>query len=513
MKKGRTIYIAAKRAFCLMLALVLFVGLVSCKKKFDDPNEHFKYAIEHSIDNSFDSVDVKSGNVKLDDGESVKLSVQPQLSDAFLASLGSGLPFELGFVNDAVLSLTAGANDDLVDVVLDLALGGDSLLTIEGILDMDANAAYVDVSDGFDKALYIDLKEIAKELGSAVVNEVKSGELTVKVESIVRMQSVIDDYVDLVLSYVDGVTSEQGTLTVGDISEESTLLTWNVSEKKCCEIVISVMEKIRDDEALKEFIISCYEGDNAEAEEFYNSIISSINENLPEIKEELAAASDNTALTVAIHVNGENDIIACDAKVIIEEEYGTGESSISIARATKDGAYAFELAVIPEDDAAPLKLIANGTEEKGIASGSVSAYFDGKQVVSLKYSDWNVAELEKGYAKGSVVIKSGSGLSNLLDMDPSAVVMLGMFDIRLDLDCGEKASEMLLSLQMNGSNFAGVKVNTSIGELGEVSVPTEYESDAEKWLGSLDIAEIFDALENSALPKEVVYALKSLIME
>ncbi len=502
------------RVLCMLLAFTMLLGLVSCKKNYANPTEQFVAALNDIADEALENSDNDAGNAvpSLDlaslSGKKVSLTLQPVLSDTLAAMLGEELPVDISVINNIKIGFDAAVKGDLAKLVLSLGYANSSLIALSGILDTKNLGAYINLSEGTDKALFFDINSLLENVDKEAVDEVKNS-VSLNSSEIKQILPVIADYYKMLYSGASDVTSFKDDFTVGSLSSEMTVLTWMATDKVVYDTAIAIVEKFVADDRIKPLFEQFYEGEE-DVDEAYAEIISAAKDFLEIEKNDPTETTGATVLTVRLYVDKNNDVFGID--VVACDTYGTEILNFKSGALKVGDDFAFGMSAIGEEFA-KISISASGTEIKEVVNCTVTASYDGKQVAVLTLKDCDNSQADKGITKGSVRLKPGSGLASLPDIDPSTAIAIGMFGLNIEFETNGNKSESFISVEMNNANLAGIKLTVENGEAEAITVPTDYVTEPAVWAMSIDFNKILTALDNSELPDEIVNMIRALLSE
>ena len=513
MRKFRTDIIL--RVLCILLASVMLFGLVSCKKKrFSDPTEQFVAALndvaDEAVENSKKAQTDKTPSLDITSFKDKKVSatIQPVLSDTLGAMLGEELPFDISVFNNIKLGMEASSKGELAKLGLSLGYGNSPLIALSGILDIKNLGAYINISEGTDKALFFDLKSIVEQLDKAELEQVKNS-LEIPADGVKELIPIISEYFKLIYCDAKDVVKVENTVAVGSLSAEMTVLTWTASDDEFRDKLIEICEKFVADERIKPLLEKFYQGVE-DWDEAYAEIVDSVKEFIEDEKNDPTETTGKDMLTVRLYVDKENDIQGID--ILLNDVYGYEVLNFASCALTVEDEFAVDMSATVEDSPM-ISLSASGTDIKDVVNCTMTVSYDGKQAAVLTLKDCDNSKADKGIFKGSVHLKPGSGLASIPDIDPSTAIAIGMFGLKIDFDNQANKSDMFISVEMNNANLAGIKLTVENGEAEAITVPTNYVTDPETWAIGIDFNKILTALDNSELPDEIVNMIISLLSE
>ncbi len=501
------------RVLCMLLALTMLFGLVSCKKKHKDPTEQFVSALNDAADEVLDHSQKNGANALTAlnpsslDNKKVSVTVQPVLGEMLGTMLGDELPIDVSVINNFKIGLDASSKGDLAKLGVSLAYADDPILALYGILDIKDLGAYVNVSEGTDKALFFDLRNLLDSIDKEMLDQIKNS-ASAPTADVKELIPIVTEYYKMIYANAADVTKEETDFSVGTLTADMTVLTWTASDKVAYDTIIAIVEKFVADERIKPLLEPFYQGEE-DFDEAYAEIVGVANDFLEMEKTDPTEITGKDAFVAKLFVDKNNDIFGVD--VVAYNDDGTEFLNFKSGSLKVGDNFAFELTANGED-LPKVGLSANGTNVKDILNGTVSVSYDGKQVAALTFTDCDNSKADKGITKGSVKLRPGSGLASLPDIDPSTAIAIGMFGLNIDFECDGDSSKSFISVEMNNANLAGIKLDVKNGEAEAITVPADHVTDPTIWLMSLDFNEILTALDDSALPDELVDMIKGLVI-
>ncbi len=492
-------------ALSFALVLVMAAGLCGCEKTFSDPKEHLEYAYDKTVSSSveeyFEVYDKQMADAEkqFENGISADIKAKVNIGDKLLALVSEGL--DLSFINNIVINM-GGSVDKEGKFAVDMALGTaeETAVSLDMIMDMASEKVYMAVPELVaDKYMSIDMDTDGAgiDMGEYMSN-ITSYDYMPDGKTIA---AIIDRYAGIVIDSVKDATSEEGSITVGAIEKECTVIKSAYSEKDALDLAKPFLEQLKADEDIKTVVenyIDVIVSVTGETFSWNDDVVPGIDNALADLEAEYADASEEDELFVTFYIDKDNNLMG----VVFEAE----GDKFSLIAAEADGKNAFEFMVTEYGEEAA-KIIANGEKNKDIYSGVIDIYAYGEEMMSAKIENLPTAADTTKFENAVITLSFADAIA--AEMGLEALGMENVPTIVITMS-GEqnKSIDMTLAILDGEAEFASVSMEADITDFEAITVPSaDMITDEEGFTSSMDVYAIFGILEKLGIPQELLYAI------
>lgn len=285
------------------------------EEKFEKVGDNIK---ENYITPVFDFFEVLESKTSDMTAEEYDIQLQPYISETVSKYILLTKGLDLSWLNDTRFNMSSTTKDKLSSEKLGLYYKGGSLIEFESIIDQENGFSYISIPQLYEQSLKAPIDE---EMIDSTMLRLDVFEDVLDME---KVETIINRYMDIVLSSVDNVEENQGTLQVGDVSENCTTLTVTLTGKDVCDIVKMILETASNDAELKNLYEKSMGLDSADGtgsdyyryEDVIADKIADFDESLTEATEEELAA---TFLIVTEYIDSGCNLMGINVEVVIED--------------------------------------------------------------------------------------------------------------------------------------------------------------------------------------------------
>ncbi len=448
------------------------------RSKVSSPEEYYRSVEEAYIEKELDAL---SNAASRDDLNEISASIE--LEDAGVAMLGlTGYisEAETDALGDLEIRMTTGQEDGAAGALVSLYSGDESVISANTVVDEENGDMYLQFPELSES--YIQLSPYAEtgDFGALLTLSSPPG--------LSDITDILPKYLDVMLDHAVDVEREDTELTVGDITQDATLLTVTTKGQELKDMAVELMEMMQTDEDLKDLLVELgdymaapYPYAEDDGQQFYEEFMDELTITLENAREE--DIPDSAALEMEVWVDGDGNIIG---RTFTVSDDGDRQEFYRSYMAEKDGAYAYELSFgdISNDDYITLE--GDGTKDGKLADGDFRIMYMGEEMAQIQMTDYDVELGEKGYLNGSFHISS--------DADPS----IAGYGLQIDLRSDENTEEAALSLTGNDVPVATLNLSFASGDSYKPAIPegeTVYDSEDERDMEAYQDEINLDSLE------------------
>lgn len=453
----------------ILVATLLIIGIAGAanarkiantvKEKTSSPEEYYRYVEEKNRDAALKEMDTSYTSyrdmVTKQENQQQKVTYQIELGDT-LKALASGYGIE-----SASIVTTGKSEESVLTNHTALQLNGKDAANINIYMDYSAKEGYIQIPEL--SSSYLSLSSTLQEAGGLIPSGnlyMMSGDAGKYLPESKQLQTFITTYSDIIMKNLDKVERSEETVTAGDVSAEYTKLVVSCDEAGMQKISKEILEKLKDDQIVKEFI------ENID-QSAYTSFQESITDSLEELE---TVSTGNGKLEMIVYVDKDAKIIGRTVTV----DDGNGESfGFKMLRSGKGDKSGY-LLQISADGMDYMTLTGNMEEKSGKMSGDFSLSMDESlnpgdgsilsmtDLVKISVSDLDQKALEKdGVLKGSMELSS------------EQITALAGYKLRIEMDNAKDQFNNKIAVLAGSDEFATIQVTSEQGEDPGVSRPEE----------------------------------------
>ncbi len=429
------------------------------RSRFSSPEDYYKYVEQAYIDQHVKRFDDLADSAS----PNTTLTADITLEDAGLALLGiNGYVSQSAVddLNDLEIRIQTGEKGNLTG--LDAGLytsSGDALVTANAVVDSDSNEMYLQVPELSSGYLLLDSEALpGMDLGS--LTGTGSGPANME-----NFSTIVTTYSDIMLDYMVDVDRERTDLSVGGVDQKAVLLTVTAKGDDLQDMVLDIMETMRTDENLEEYI--SYYANYMNLMNGYGYSPYSYETFIEELDRTTEYWKNNDVLTemsaeMEVWVDSSGKIIGRGLSV------SNGEERMDVFRylfSQDGGMFAYELSFgDPQDEYGDYLLIeGDGMMRKNLASGTFTLESAGQTIGQIEVTDYDTKSAEDGLFNGTFKLTS--------DSDPS----LAGYGLEIAVSSEKKSSTQKISLLSNDVPVATLNMETRTDSDYTPSLPQNAE--------------------------------------
>lgn len=325
-----------------------------------------------------------------------------------------------------------------------------------------------DVNDLDDTDSIDDIEDLDEE-DTAVGNRIPGGnalmsmcdldKILIKTEN---LKDIYERYTDILIKSAKNVQKSEGGCEAEGVSQKADKYTVTMDGKEVSELLRKLMETLKSDKVLKEFI------ENID-KDVYQEFTDAVEDSLNSMDESDAG---NLTATMEVHIDGKERIIG--RKFILK---GSEEEEIVVNMLyPKDGDNFGFMLTVASDDVEYFKIHGKGTEKSGILNGEFTLGIDeslnksGKSLTSMDklltvtMEDYDLSKYEKGEVSGTIIYSTEAvaalanyslkieGKGNMKESTGKISILAGK-DALVTIDSTMKSNAKLESVKPSGSDI------------------------------------------------------------
>ncbi|MDE6568695.1 MAG: hypothetical protein K2K70_13330 [Lachnospiraceae bacterium] len=453
----------------ILVATMLVIGIAGAanarkianvvKEKTSSPEEYYRYVEGKNRDAALKEMDTSytsyRDTVTKQESQQQKVTYQIELGDT-LKALASGYGIEsASIVTNAKSDGSVLANHSV------LQINGKDAANINTYMDYAAKEGYIQIPEL--SSSYLSLSSTLQEADGVIPSSylyMMDGDAAKYLPESKQLQTFVTTYSDIVMKNLDKVERSEETLTAGDVSAKYTKLVVSCDETGALKISKEVLEKLKDDQTVKEFI------ENID-QKAYTSFQEEITKGLKDLEKESAG---DGKLEMIVYVDDDAKIVGRTVTV----DSGDGESfGFKVLQPSKDGKTGY-LLQFSADGMDYVTLTGNMEEKSGKLSGDFTLSMDESlnpgdgsilsmtDLVKISVSDLDKKALEKdGALKGSMELSS------------EQIAAVAGYKLRIDMDNTKDQINNKIAVLVGSDEFATIQITSEEGEDPGVTPPED----------------------------------------
>ena len=419
-----------------------------------------------------------------------------------------GIETDGSWLREIGLTMETSYTTQLMQMAMDLKLGGKHVADANVIMDMVGSAVYFSVPDLSNQYLggKVDMTDnsVAGVAASLSALMEQYGDIIGSLPTEKELNTLLNRYVDVVLKAMSAPTTGTAQLQAGGITVEATATTYTIRRSDLMNMAEAVLTTAKTDAELEKMLdaINAWYNANMEGEEMdihqemLNAIDSAL-EDLPGAREELI---DQDMLRFIAYTKGEEQV---GFELELIDSYST--MRMRLYNLTDGNNTALDLHIM---DA--FALTGTGTNNGGKHNGNYTLTVEGEDMLYVELVDFDTASVNKGKLNGTLRLRMAEGLLDEMGNNP-------MFNenltIEVKLDTDRNKASITVILYENEKMGITIALNTKTISAGNIKVPTDYvnmdDSYAmQNWVASVNFSKLLSNLRNAGVPSALVDMLE-----
>lgn len=453
----------------ILAAALLVVGIAGAanarkiantfKEKTSSPVEYYRYVEEKNRDAALKEMDTSYGSyretVTKPENQQQKVTYQIELGDT-LKALASGYGIE-----SATIVTTGKTEESVLTNHTLLQLNGKDAVNMNTYLDYASKEGYIQIPEL--SSSYLNLSSILQEAGATIPASKLSmmgADAGKYLPESKQLQNFVTTYSDIIMKNLDKVDRSKETVTAGDVSAEYTKLVVSCDEANMKKISQELLEKLKDDETVKEFI------ENID-QNTYTSFQESITDSLEELE---SVSTGNGQLEMIVYVDEKAKIAGRTISVDTGEGEKFGFKMLQPGKDDKSG-YLLQISA----DGMDYLTITGNTEEK---SGKLSGDFSLSMDESLNPGDGSILSMTD-FVKISVhdldqkALKKDGSLKGSIEISSEQIPAVAGYILRIDMDNTKDQFNNKIVVLAGSDEFATIQIISEEAEDPRVTRPED----------------------------------------
>lgn len=434
---------------------------------------------------------------------------------------------DLSWFEKGVFTYESTSKDGVQQSITGLEIGGEKLFSIETIMDLKDEAAYLGFPGLAQKYLAVDtgqrefIEDFSYVVGMEPEEYLESMEL---LELIYRecpdkrqMEALADRYLELLLNNIDNVKMRTGkTARVGDISQNCTTLRIYLDKNDIQEMLSEFLKELQEDSEIELLLVQIY--DLAEeldldldyykdSDDFYEAFQDDIDEILDDMDYYITYHDE---LDMTVYVDDKGQIIGRT----MEFPNSWDEVSFSWLNPHKGSKFGYKGSITADGE--EVSITGSGRDFGNKINGSFTVRYEGTGIVDIEVKRFDMNSLRKGYVNGKFTVTVSSGFGRAFDLN-SASSFLADMELVIDVSTNKSSEKLSMELREDKELWGYLTITVKRGDGRKISVPStrnavfvDGREDFEEWWDTLKWDNLIKKMDKAGLPAEAVDAAEEI---
>ena len=441
------------------------------------------------------------------------------LGDMLRQQLGEAMAqMELGadtsWFKNVGIHMEMASKDDLVQMAVDAQLNGETLLSVETVMDIMAGMVYVSVPELNQQAIgvEVDVSEMqgAMQAGTQLMGEYAAMAKDLPTDQ--ELNAVLTRYLNVVLENLNEPVSGKEQLSTGGITMETDSATYSFTTHNLMDIISVVLTTAKSDGELEKLLDAFSKvvnevGAKQAAEQNYTWTDVDLHEQMMEAidpaLEDIQESKENTenmevAMLVLYTAGGElvGGKLAVDAV----------EMKLYSLKDGKNTAFLMDMA-------GSMQLAGTGKVSGSKVSGEYALSAMGQEMLYIEVKDFDTKAFAKGELDCTLRLRLGEAM---LDNMGSNMFISEDTVIELVLDADQKSAKIGVNLYADTVLLFGISLSSKTTSGGKAKVPSNYadamdSSAMEAWAKNLKFDSVISNLRSAGVPNKIVDMLEQAL--
>ncbi len=487
-----------------------------CIRSFGSAQDYLQYVEANSKNSTANALTGLYGNLRnafdmSDQSVNTQFSVEVGENFSGLFSSATGEEMDFSWLENMIFAQNVTLRDDVYNVKMGIGVDGEALVSADLIADIpnnrllfavpELNASYI-AFNGVD--LNVDMEKVFNNF--KMISSVLPDEKT--------FEKLLEKYLEVIVQNIGDVEQHKDTLTIGDISQNCTVLTCEITKDDVFRMVKAVLETARVDEDIKELIEGLQnvvsESGQVDSENLYELFVEYIDHALTEMQESEELQSEDTdameTIEITNYINGRDVIIGRTLRVM-------GTEIFSYGMVEKGDQFEFMGEIGANTDEA-VSISGSGTVKSDTYSGDCNLKVGGSSYFEMDFENYNAKLAANGMLSGIFRVRLGNALYEEMGSEAASVIRL--LNPALEIDCGGDQDKSNLSVRFltNDELLIGLTAQTETGKPGSVSIPEtaidgNNVTEMASWAEQIDVEGFCAKLRGAGIPDELVDQIKA----
>lgn len=437
--------------------------------------------------------------------ETIEGEYKVKIGEGIMSLLSQKASVDLSKFNTVAVDYKITKKDNLAYVNLGYSIGGESLFSFDVYYDSKNGKLTVEVPELDTGVLEIDVSEYTE--GYAIEEEAyKQAEeyLMTVLPSPELIEKLLPKYVEIAFKQITKVTRTSDTLSVNGVSQKVTTLKAEIDEETIQNMLVEMAKEFAKDKDIKKYIMTVIEKTREMVDldetldytpqEVYDEFTDAMDDVIDALEEMDLDFGDVDVLFVT-HTDGKGDIVG------VSFEIENGNNELVVEYLTVQSGSNCAMAIRADMDGNEMFLIGGkGTKKNDKFTGEISIEVMQKEMVNLKFTDFDVKSYKEGYPKGTIEIELDGVLSLVAGrVEQSGLPGVTSASVILDFDCSKKKTAITVTVEALGFEIGEISFTASKSKAEKLTMPKDTTDDIEEWASNISLDALTDILKDSGL--------------
>lgn len=434
---------------------------------------------------------------------------------------------DLSWFEKGAFTFESTSKDGVQQSITGLEIGGEKLLSMETIMDLKDEAAYLGFPGLSQRYLAVDTgqKEFIEDFSFAFGMEPEEYlEYMELLEVLYRecpdkrqMEALANRYLELLLNSIDNVKMRTGkTVRVGDISQKCTTLKIYLDKNDIQDMLREFLKELQEDSEIEMLLVQVYDlaeeldldiGYYRDGDDFYGAFQDSIDEILDDMDYYVTYHDE---LEMTVYVDDKGQVIGRT----MEFPNSWDEVSFSYLNPHKGSKFGYKASIIADGE--EVSVTGSGRDFGNKINGSFTVRYEGTGIVDVEVKGFDMKSLRKGYINGSFTVTVPSGFGRAFDLN-SASSFLADMKLVIDVSTNRSSEKLSMELREDKELWGSLTITVKRGNGRKISVPStrnavfvDDRQDFEDWWDALKWDDLIKKINKAGLPAESVDAVEEI---
>lgn len=427
---------------------------------------------------------------------------------------------DLSWFEKGAITLESASKDGVWQGVTGLEIGGEKLLSVETIMDLKDEAAYLGFPGLSQNYLAVDMEPSTPFFKAFVFASNMTPEEYLKTMELLELlyrecpdkrqiEALANRYLELLLNSIDNVKLRTGkTVRVGNISQSCTTLKVYLDKNDIQDMLSDFLKELQEDREIEQLLVRIYDlaaeldvGNYRDGEEFYEAFQDNIDDILDDMDYYVTYHDE---LDMTVYVDDKGQVIGRE----IEFPNSWEEISFSWLNPHKGSKFGYKAGVTADGE--EVSVTGSGRDFWNKVNGSFTVRYEGTSAVDIEVKGLDMNSLRKGYLNGRFIVTLPSGFSRAVDLDFASSYLRDM-KLVIDVSMSSSSEKLSMELRKDKELWGSLTVTARRGNGRKISVPStrnaifvEDRQDFEDWWDTLKWSNLLKKMNKAGLPAEAV---------
>ena len=449
----------------------------------------------------------------------MRLTAGKELIDGLegLLQQQTGTTVDLSWFREILLKTDANMTEDGVRVDMGVGLNGTQILSMQCIVELSKNLAYVGYPELSETFAALDISQLTEMDFSAIMAQSQqlqalNAKYADKLPSEEQLENKLYSYFNTALAQLDDVKKDTKTVKVKGISQKLTVLKAKIDQEAMLDIAVAILKKAEKDTELHQMLQTLFDYASEYAVLMANG--ASVTVATMDVDALVAAIPDMIESLESVEPEDEGYLVLETYVDMTDEIQGRTirieDKKISYVTVWDGDKFATEVDLT---DMGGILIEGSGTEKKGKATGKYDLIVNGETLLVLRTKDLDTDALEAGTLLGTLRLTPGEALMEQLSASLQGSP-IGSFaanlDISLELESGKNSGA--IRILMGNKTLIELAIEAKEKASSPIKAPDDFilaedEADLDEWAQNMDIDKVIENLIKAGVPESFFASL------